>query len=219
LNLAEANIGDPDRVLTFVGGAHEGVARGVRLTSQLLDFGRQDGTKPRVADLNALLKELERFIQYGAGSSTRIILEYESEIPKCLVYPHQFGTAILNLVVNARDATADGGEVRISTSRCESGCASSRFCSESAYVRVRVQDNGFGMPVHVVRRVFEPFFTTKNGTGLGVPQVGALMRHIGGHVAVSSEPGRGTTVDLFFPSVEPNTPAQASRRSGRPVRS
>lgn len=76
------------------------------------------------------------------------------------------------------------------------------------YVRVRVQDNGSGMPDHVAQRVFDPFFTTKGekGTGLGVPQVGAFMRRIGGHVSISSEFGRGTTVDLFFPATEPDMP-------------
>jgi signal transduction histidine kinase len=205
LRLADSNLGDPDKARTFIAGAREGVERGVRLTSKLLDFGRQDGVKPYAADLSALLKNLERFLQYGAGPSTRIVLECAPAIPKCLVDPDQFAAAILNLVINARDATTGGeGEVRINTSRCESGYALSKLGSESAYVRVRVQDNGSGMPGHVARRVFEPFFTTKGykGTGLGVPQAGAFMRHIGGHVAVSSEPGRGTTVDLFFPAIE-----------------
>jgi signal transduction histidine kinase len=219
LRLAESNSGDPDKVRTFIAGAREGIARGMRLTSQLLDFGRQGEVKPCAADLNALLKNLERFLQYDVGPATRVLLECAPTIPKCLVDPPQFAAAILNLVVNARDAMSEGGgEVRIETSRCERNCAPSELGSESAYVRVRVQDNGSGMPDHVARRVFEPFFTTKGqkGTGLGVPQVGAFMRHIGGHVAVSSEPGRGTTVDLFFRSVERNNPVHHATPTDAP---
>lgn len=220
LRLAESNSSDADKVRTFIAGAREGVARGVRFISQLLDFEGQGEVKPCAADLNALLKNIERFLQYGAGPSTRVLLECDPTIPKCLVDPSQFAAAVLNLVVNARDAMTDGGgEVRINTSHCERNYARSGLGSEGAYVRVRVQDNGSGMPDHVARRVFEPFFTTKGdkGTGLGVPQVGAFMRHIGGHVAVSSELGRGTTVDLLFPSVERDTPVDHSTRASAPA--
>jgi signal transduction histidine kinase len=209
LRLAEANLSDPDQVRTFISGAREGIARGVRLTSQLLNFAQRGEIRPCVADANALLKNLELFLKYGAGPSVCIVLECSPVIPKCLVDPSQFAAAILNLVVNARDARASaGGEIRIYTARFQTTPVTSEPGFDGTYVRVRVQDNGSGMPDHVVRRVFEPFFTTKGekGTGLGIPQVGAFMRHIGGHVTVSSEQGHGTTVDLFFPAIEPDTP-------------
>jgi signal transduction histidine kinase len=116
---------------------------------------------------------------------------------------------MLNLVLNARDTMPSaGGEVRIDTARFQTTPVTSEPGFDDTYVRVRVHDNGSGMPDHVARRVFEPFFTTKRekGTGLGVPQIGAFMRHIGGHVTVSSEQGRGTTVDLFFPAIESDCP-------------
>jgi Histidine kinase-, DNA gyrase B-, and HSP90-like ATPase len=101
-----------------------------------------------------------------------------------------------------------GGEVRISTAWVQTNQATSEHRAAGDYVRVRVQDNGSGMPDYVARRVFDPFFTTKGekGIGLGVPQVGAFMRHIGGHATISSQQGRGTTVDLFFPAIEPDCP-------------
>jgi signal transduction histidine kinase len=209
LKLAESNFGDPNKVRTFISGAREGIARGERLTSQLLNFAQQGEFETCVADANALLKNLKPFLEYGAGPAVRIGFTYSSTLPKCLVDPAQFAAAILNLVVNARDAMPNaGGKVRICTARFQTTAVTSRPRFDGTYVRIRVQDNGSGMPDHVARRVFEPFFTTKGekGTGLGVPQVGAFMRHIGGHVTVSSEHGRGTTVDLFFPAIESERP-------------
>jgi len=208
LRLAESNFSDPDKVRIFISGARDGIARGVRLTSQLLNFARRGEFETCVTDANSLLKTLKPFLEFGAGPSVRIVFAYSSTIPKCFVDPSQFAAATLNLVVNARDAMPGGGEVRICTTRFQTTPVTSEPGFDGTYVRVRVQDNGSGMPDHVVRRVFEPFFTTKGekGTGLGVPQVCAFMRHIGGHVTFSSEQGRGTTVDLFFPAIESDGP-------------
>lgn len=219
LRLAESNLSDPDKVRTFISGAREGVARGVRLTSQLLNFVQQGEIKTCAADVNALLKNLELFLKYGAGSSVRIVHDYSPALPKCLVERSQFAAAILNLVVNARDAMpSSGGEIRICTACLQTTPESSEPGFVGAYVRVRVQDNGSGMPDHVAQRVFDPFFTTKGekGTGLGVPQVGAFMRRIGGHINISSEFGRGTTIDLFFPAIEPDTPLGHEDCAGAP---
>lgn len=209
LRLAESNLSDPDKIRTFISGAHEGIVRGVRLTSQLLDFAQQGEIKTCAADVNTLLKNLEMFLKFGAGPSVRIVYDYSPTLPKCLVERSQFAATVLNLVVNARDAMpSSGGEVRICTALLQTTSETSEPGFDGMYVRVRVQDNGSGMPDHVAQRVFDPFFTTKGekGTGLGVPQVGAFMRRIGGHVSISSEFGRGTTVDLFFPATEPDMP-------------
>jgi signal transduction histidine kinase len=204
LRLAENSCSDPRAAHSFIAGAREGVARGLTLTSQLLTFATQRDFQARAADPNELLKALELFIRYGAGSEVRVFLELSPNIPDCLIDPSQFNAAILNLVINARDAMPDGGEVEISTVPW----VLQRNASDAAshYVRVRVRDNGLGMSAEVLKKIFQPFFTTKGekGTGLGVPQVGAFMRHIGGHVCVASDPGRGTTFDLFFPAAEPN---------------
>jgi signal transduction histidine kinase len=111
---------------------------------------------------------------------------------------------MLNLVVNARDAMPSaGGEVRIYTARFQTTPVTSEPGFDGTYVRVRVQDNGSGMRrPESIRAVLHQ----EKGTGLGIPQVGAFMRHIGGRVTVSSEHGRGTTVDLFFPAIESDCP-------------
>ena len=110
LRLAEKNSGDPRAASTFIAGAREGVARGLTLTSQLLTFAKQREFQVRAADANELLRALELFLKYGAGSEVRILLELSPSIPNCLIDPSQFNAAILNLVINARDAMPKGGE-------------------------------------------------------------------------------------------------------------
>jgi signal transduction histidine kinase len=212
LRLAETNSNDPELVCTFISGAREGVARGLALTSQLLDFTKQRDFQARSADANELLKALEVFLRYGAGSEVRLLLELSPNIPNCLIDPSQFNAAVLNLVLNARDAMAQGGEIQISTEPCVIQGDDSAITPRT-YVRVRVKDNGSGMPDAVLEKIFEPFFTTKGerGTGLGIPQVGAFIRYLGGEVCVASEVGCGTTFDMFFPTVQQTrTPIETS---------
>ena len=131
------------------------------------------------------------------------MLDLASDTPKCLVDPALFDAAVLNLVVNARDAMPDGGEVRISTEWLAIPTPTPGSPPPGDYVRVRIKDGGQGMTPEVLERVFDPFFTTKgeNGTGMGLPQVYAFMQLIGGYVAIASERDIGTTFDLLFPSV------------------
>jgi signal transduction histidine kinase len=208
LRLAEVNAGDADSVRDFMSGARDSVARGLSLTQQLLSFAQQGEIRICAADVNALLKGLELFLRYGAGPSVSIVPSYSPAIPKCLVDPSQFTAAILNLVINARDAMPGGGEIRINTTLVDADATMCGAGRHGVYVRVRVQDSGLGMPDNVVQRIFEPFFTTKGekGTGLGIPQVRAFIRQIGGYIEVASHQGRGTTFDLFIPAVEPDYP-------------
>ena len=205
LNLAERSSDEPERLLNFVAGAREGVAKGLRLTTQLLALAQRDELQTCVVDVNALLKQLELLLKCGAGSSVRVAFDLCPTIPNCLVDPSRFSAAILNLVLDARDAMPNGGEVRISTAHCHIKPTVTRGEESRSYVRVRIQDNGVGMPEQVAKRMSEPFFTTKGdkGTGLGVPQVFALMRLLGGQVRVTSAQSQGTSFDLLFPAIVP----------------
>jgi signal transduction histidine kinase len=207
LRLAERSLDEPETILNFVAGAREGVARGLRLTSQLLTFAQHGEVQTCTANATSLLENLKLFLKCGAGPSVRVVFELCPTIPNCLVDPSQFAAAVLNLVINARDAMPNGGEVRISTARCELQPSGPRQGDAEIYVRVRIQDNGLGMPERVANRIFEPFFTTKGekGSGLGVPQVCAFMRRMGGHVSIASEQNRGTTFDLLFPAIMPES--------------
>jgi signal transduction histidine kinase len=208
LGLAEKSLERPEKVRVYIAAAREGIDRGVKLTSQLLAFAKRQELEAREGDVNKLLRNLELLLTYSAGPGIRIVLELSSDIPNCLIDPSQFDAAVLNLVVNARDAMPHGGEVRISTERWVAETAIAGSPAPGAYVRVCVRDSGQGIPAEMVRKVCDPFFTTKGekGNGLGLPHVCAFMRRVGGHVSVTSELGRGTTVGLLFPSVEPDGP-------------
>jgi signal transduction histidine kinase len=212
LRLAEKNSEQSDKAHVYIAAAREAIDRGVKLTSQLLAFAKQQELEAHAGDVNELLRNLELPLRYSAGPGIRIVLKLASDIPKCLIDPSQFDAAVLNLVVNARDAMPNGGELQISTDRWAVETAISGSAAPGIYVRVRVKDSGQGMPAEVVRKVFDPFFTTKGekGTGLGLPHVCAFMRRIGGYISVTSECGRGTAFNLLFPSVEPDGPVALS---------
>ena len=200
VNLAERDPSDVGRVRTALAAARQGIERGTALASKLLLFAKPHAHDAHSDDVNTLLENMKLFLDYGAGSSIRVRLDLAPGLPKCQLDAAQFSTAILNLVVNARDAMPDGGEIRIATNivqLSESGDGLTDPCC----VLVRVIDQGHGMPKEVRDRIFDPYFTTKGevGTGLGVPQVASFMRACGGCVNVSSEPGSGTAFDLFFP--------------------
>jgi signal transduction histidine kinase len=194
----------PEQMHAFVSAAREGISRGTQLTAQLVGFATQHGGEAAAEDVTELLRNFGRLLKYGAGPGIQVVCELADAVPKCLVDPAQFHAAILNLVINARDAMPHGGEINITTVRWTAEPAISHSSGSRSFVRVRVKDQGEGMPDDVARQIFQPFFTTKgkNGTGLGLPQVCAFMRSIGGHVAVASERRIGTSFDLFFPATE-----------------
>jgi signal transduction histidine kinase len=204
LRLAEKNCDQAEKVRAFITGAREGVDRGLKLTSQLLMFAKQGELEPRATNVNELLRALELFLQYGAGSNIRVVFQLGSGIPKCLIDSAQFSAAVLNLVINARDAMPTGGDVQIATDRWEAKTVSSGGPAPGVYVRVRIKDTGQGMPAEVLQQIFDPLFTTKGekGTGLGLPQVYAFMHLMRGFVTVKSEPGSGTQFALLFPEVK-----------------
>ena len=202
LRLAENNWDDPTKLRAYLAETKIAIDGGIALTSQLLAFARHQSLDPHVGNVNEYLHTFEPFLRYGAGPDVRLILDLTPDLPNCLLDPAFFDAAVLNLVTNARDAMPNGGRIDIST-RQVSGSDTPGINITSSQVRVRVKDEGCGMPADIIREVFDPFFTTKGdrGTGFGLPQVRAFMDMVGGTIAISSEPEAGTTVDLLFPVV------------------
>jgi len=202
LRLAEKNWDDPTKLRAYFAETKIAIDGGIALTSQLLAFARHQSLDPHVGNVNEYLHTFEPFLRYGAGPDVRLALDLSPNLPNCLLDPAFFDAAVLNLVTNARDAMPNGGRIDIST-RQVSGSETPGIDLTSRHVRVRVSDEGCGMPTDIIRKVFDPFFTTKgdHGTGFGLPQVRAFMEMVGGTIAISSEPGAGTTVDLLFPTV------------------
>jgi signal transduction histidine kinase len=204
LQLAELNAGVPDTVERCIAKARHGVDHGLRLVATLIAFAKQEQVEPRIEDANDLLKDFEVCLRHGAGPRLRLAMDLGVDVPKCMIDATQFQAAILNLVVNARDAAPKGGEVVISTARHVPRPALTGLHGTGTFLRVSVTDNGDGIDEKLAPKIFDPFFTTKGerGTGLGLPQVCALMRQARGYIRVSSSPGAGTRFDLFFPAVE-----------------
>jgi signal transduction histidine kinase len=185
--------------------AERAVQRGTRLIRQLLAFARRQDLRPETVCPNDLVRAFEPLLRQAAGRHAVLETRLDPALPCCRLDPGQLEAALLNLVVNARDATPAGGRITLVTERVQVGGpapAAGGALHPGVYVRVAVRDTGAGMPPAVLERAFEPFFTTKSegqGTGLGLSQVYGFVKQSGGHLSIDSTPGAGTAVSLYFP--------------------
>ena len=182
--------------------------RGARLTQQLLAFSRQQMLSPEVVDVNRLLREFETLMRRAVGESIEFVFALDPKVGACRVDPAQFQSAVLNLVVNARDATPSGGRITLATRAVilsEDATRPDPAMAAGRYVLVTVSDTGEGMSAEVQAQAFNPFFTTKEvgkGSGLGLSQVYGFVKQSGGHVIIESAPAQGTSVQLYMPCAE-----------------
>jgi CheY-like chemotaxis protein len=182
--------------------------RAASLTRQLLAFGRKQVLKPKLLDLNRVLMEMDPMIGRLVGEGVLIRLEPRPEAGLVYADQHQMEQVVMNLVVNARDAMPDGGELTIRTSRVdwdEQAAALHPGAVMGRYAVLAVSDTGTGMDAATRQRVFEPFFTTKDvgqGTGLGLSIVHGIIEQSGGFVEIESEPGSGTVFTMYLPSAQ-----------------
>ncbi len=194
--------------------------RASELTRQLLALSRRQPAAPVALDLNGLLQDLEEALRRLAGEGVRLVLRPGPALRRIKADPAQMEEVLVQLVTNARDATPAGGEVTVLTENATVPPGSPPGGPPPGeYVRLTVRDTGVGMDEATLGHVFEPFFTTKEvggGSGLGLATVYGVVRQCGGHVAVASEPGRGTTFTLHFPAVPAPTPP-AGPAAGRTV--
>ena len=177
------------------------VDRGASLTQQLLSFARQQPLKAEHHDLNALIRDFEPMLRRAGDQRISIALRTAPGQAFALIDAARFEAALLNLVVNARDAMPEGGSILISTEALELQTRAIGNLAAGPYIRIAVVDTGTGMPQEIVSRAFEPFFTTKapgKGTGLGLSQVYGFITQSGGDVVISSEEGKGTTVEIYL---------------------
>lgn len=176
--------------------------RGERLTAQLLAFARRQPLQPQASDLNELIRECEPLLKRATGESISLIVRLCSDEAVALIDPAQFEASMLNLLVNATDASSPGGEIVVQTKVAELSASDVPNLASGRYFQVTVTDRGEGMNDAVMGRIFEPFFTTKlpgKGTGLGLSQVYGFVRQSGGEVQVRSTPGAGTTFSVYLP--------------------
>ncbi len=151
-------------------------------------------------NVSELIDSFLPLLQCTVGSDVRIATETTPGLPTCRTKVGNFQHALLNLVINARDAQPRDGVVRITTDCVEADLEVGKK-SKTSFVRVTVQDYGCGISPDVMQRMFAPFFTTKgkSGSGLGLPQVLAFMQSVEGRLEISSDTGIGTSIRLLFP--------------------
>ena len=188
--------------------------RAAGLTRQLLTFGRRSGTDPRLVDPNDLIRDTQGMLRRLIGEDIVLSVALAPDPGRVWADPDQVQQVLLNLAVNARDAMPAGGRLTIETQAVtldEEYTRSRPDVAPGGYVLLAVTDTGCGMDAVTLARAFEPFYTTKEvgkGTGLGLSTVHGIVKQAGGHVAVYSEPGRGSAFKVYLPrapeGVEPD---------------
>jgi signal transduction histidine kinase len=194
---------DEARVRRLAEAALSAGQRGERLTRQLLAFSRNQELKLETVDIPVLVTQAESLLSRAVGEAMALTVLCDPHAGASKVDAAQFEAALLNLVVNAVDATPDDGRITVKVTSVRLAEGEVADTSAGDYVRVAVTDTGTGMPPEVLTRVFEPFFTTKEvgkGTGLGLAQVYGFLRQSGGGVSIDSVEGRGSTVALYLPA-------------------
>jgi PAS domain S-box-containing protein len=185
--------------------AQDAAALGSKLTDQLLTFARRRHMDAQVIQLNDLVVNIADMLRRTLGEHITLSTSLARDAWPTRADPDQFQSAIVNMAVNSRDAMSQGGKLVIETRNIVLDADHSDYQSElqpGDYVQLSISDTGAGMEPEVRDRVFEPFFTTKEkgrGTGLGLAMVYGFVKQSGGHVSIYSEPGHGTTMNLYFP--------------------
>ncbi|WKW31009.1 response regulator [Pseudomonas viridiflava] len=184
--------------------------RAAALTHRLLAFSRRQSLDSKPVEMNHLINAMGELIQRSVNESIKLEMQLAGDLWTAEADPNQLENALLNLVLNARDAMPDGGLLTVETynRQLDKSFTNAREnLLPGDYVVLSITDNGCGMPEAVISRAFDPFFTTKpigQGTGLGLSMIYGFSKQSHGHVAIKSEVGRGTTVELFLPRFKGN---------------
>jgi PAS domain S-box-containing protein len=196
---------DDPATLKRIDMALSGAMRCSDMTRQLLAFARRQPLRPQAVDLNDLVLGIADMVRRVLGEGIELVLEPGSDLWPATTDPTQIESALLNLVVNARDAMPEGGRLSLSTANVQVSERESRAGGDLApgdYVMLVVRDTGVGIPAEFRDRVFEPFFTTKptgRGTGLGLSIIYGFVKQSGGHIRLDTEVGLGTTFSIYLP--------------------
>jgi len=191
----------PDaRGVRLLDGALQGAERGAALTQRLLAFARRQELKTEPQDIAALIRSMADLIERSVGADIDVRFDFPATLPAALVDANQLELAILNLVVNARDAMPEGGTLTLQLARARA--SESNDLPKGDYIRLTVRDTGKGMDAETLRKATEPFFSTKGvgkGTGLGLSMIQGLALQLKGALRLSSAVGQGTAAELWLP--------------------
>ena len=185
----------------YIDAATSSANRAASLTHRLLAFARRQSLNPQPVDINRMVVSMDELVRRTVGESIELEVDLSTPLRLTNTDEHQLENALLNLVINARDAMPDGGRLLIQTEVVHIAVLHDAL-APGDYVRLSVQDTGSGMSGEVIARAFDPFFTTKpigQGTGLGLSMVYGFINQTGGQVQIDSVEGQGTRIDLYLP--------------------
>jgi len=191
----------PEKIMRYADAALASASSAAALTHRLLAFARQQPLDARPIDINQHIRSLEDLLRRTIGKRIALTLDLTSQSAIALVDASQLESALLNLVINARDALPQGGTIRVTTFAAHS--TGDTRLADGSYLALSVKDDGVGIEHSVIDKVFDPFFTTKpigEGTGLGLSTIYGFARQSGGDVVIRSLAGHGTEVTLMFPA-------------------
>jgi PAS domain S-box-containing protein len=208
-----ASAGRVAEIDRFLDTANRCTQRAAALTHRLLAFSRRQALDPRPLDVNELVTSTNELLRRTIGESIDLELLLSAGLWPVRCDANQLENALLNLVINARDAMPDGGQLTIATTNTVLDQAVHAEVLPGPYVCIAVADSGTGMSAKTIERAFDPFFTTKpigQGTGLGLSMIYGFARQSGGHATIDSELGRGSSVRIYIPRYRGELPAAAS---------
>ena len=218
LELLRKRMPGDSHLARLVDNAMEGARRGTSLTSRMLAFARKQDMKPERIDVGRLVNGMADLLQRSLGQSITLDIKIAPNLATVRADPNQLEAALLNLAVNARDATGGEGHIMIEAreQRVELGHDSLK---PGIYVFLSVADNGEGMDENTLKRATEPFFTTKGigkGTGLGLSMVHGIAEQSGGALILQSAVDKGTTAYIWLPAFEPHKDIEESSTKNEP---
>jgi PAS domain S-box-containing protein len=202
LELLRKYVGEDAKAVRLIEGAQQGAKRGASLTQRLLAFSRRQDLRIDPVDMLALVTGMEDLLKRSVGSTIVIKTDVPDHLPLVSADANQVELALLNLVVNARDAMPDGGEIRIGLNGVHQATPSGDLAAGD-YVVLSVVDQGYGMDRDTLQKAVEPFFSTKElgkGTGLGLSMIHGLASQLKGDLKLTSELGKGTRAELWVPA-------------------
>ena len=222
LHLLERRVPMEHRNQLIVDQMRHAAEQGAELVRRMMAFARKQELTPTSVDPQSLCKSVAGLVEHTLAGTIEIEWTCSEQVDNLFVDRAQLELAIVNLILNARDAMPGGGRIEIAIDQVEAPAVDPVNAPPDRYVRIRVSDQGQGIPDEIVDRITEPFFTTKEsgkGTGLGLSMVAGFVHQSGGKLHIDSKRGGGTTIELILPSTQQPAPAEVARTEPKQISS